>query len=97
MIDQKIFGNVLLAHIEVGQYLPDWRPDSDYSEGVSARKNLGRSVARTSHEIDYCTWLFGFPNQLFCSSSKVSDLNIDVNDNAFIIFEYSDNKKYQLI
>ena len=97
LIDQKIFGNVLLAHIEVGQYLPDWRPDSDYSEGVSARKNLGGGVLlELSHEIDYCTWLFGFPDQLFCSSSKVSDLKIDVNDNAFIIFEYSDNKKISI-
>ena len=30
-----------LAKIEVGQYLPDRRPGSDYSLGVSAKKHLG--------------------------------------------------------
>lgn len=93
LIEKKEFGEILLAKIEVGQYLPDWRPGSDYSLGVSAKKHLGGGVLRElSHELDYCAWLFGFPNQLFCSSSKVSNLNIDVNDNATIIFEYSDRK-----
>jgi predicted dehydrogenase len=86
-------GVVWTARVEVGQYLPDWRPNSDYRKGVSAQKALGGgALLELSHEIDYTTWLFGFPQRLFCSASKLSSLEIDVEDSAQLIFEYSDKK-----
>ena len=71
--------------------LPDWRPQSDYRKGVSAIKKLGGGVLlELSHEIDYATWLFGNPISLFCSSRKLSNLDLDVEDYANLIFEYGD-------
>jgi len=82
-------GEIRTANVQVGQYLPDWRPDSDYREGVSAQKKLGGgALLELSHELDYSTWLFGLPDQLLCSSGKVSDLDIDVEDSACVIMEY---------
>lgn len=93
LIDDGILGKIYTARVEVGQYLPDWRPSSDYRDGVSAQKKLGGgALLELSHEIDYATWLFGFPKFIQCSCSKLSDLEIDVEDSAHIIMEYSDKR-----
>lgn len=82
-------GEIRTANVQVGQYLPDWRPDSDYRKGVSAQKKLGGgALLELSHELDYSTWLFGLPDQILCSSGKVSDLDIDVEDSACVIMEF---------
>ncbi|BDW90347.1 Gfo/Idh/MocA family protein [Thalassospira tepidiphila] len=82
-------GRVLTAHVEVGQYLPDWRPETDYRLGVSAQKSLGGGcLLELSHELDYATWLFGLPDSVICSASKLSDLDIDVEDSAQVFLEY---------
>jgi len=42
----------------VGQYLPDWRPGTDYSKCYSASKAQGGGVLRDlSHELDYINWI----------------------------------------
>ena len=83
------YGTVRKAHVQVGQWLPDWRPDSDYRQGVSAQRKLGGgALLELSHELDYATWLFGMPDHVLCSASHVSDLEIDVEDNAQVILEY---------
>lgn len=85
-------GSIYTANIEVGQYLPDWRPGSDYRQGASAQKVLGGgALLELSHEIDYATWFFGFPDKVFCSSRKLSDLDIDVEDSACVIMDYKKN------
>ena len=89
IIDSEYLGKTYLASIYTGQYLPDWRPNDDYKKGVSANKELGGGVLlELSHEIDYAQWLFGKPASIYSSHSKFSDLELDVEDNANIIFEY---------
>ncbi|VVE49524.1 Putative oxidoreductase YteT [Pandoraea aquatica] len=83
-------GRVLSVSAEVGQYLPDWRPGSDYRKQVSAQNALGGGVLRElSHEIDYLVWIFGRPDSVFCIANRVSDLEIDVEDvvDAFLIHD----------
>lgn len=89
ILNEGIIGEVYTARIEVGQYLPDWRPESDYRQGVSAQEKLGGgALLELSHEIDYATWLFGWPRSLQCSRAKLSNLEIDVEDSAHLIMEY---------
>ena len=84
-----VVGQVHTARVEVGQYLPDWRPASDYREGVSGQDKLGGgALLELSHEIDYATWLFGWPDTLQCSRSRLSALKIDVEDSAHLLLEY---------
>jgi len=80
-ISSGVIGSLYFAEIEVGQYLPSWRPSSDYRESYSARKEQGGGAALDlSHEIDYMRYLFGDPVSWKIMKSKVSDLEIDSED-----------------
>ena len=55
-----VIGKVLSVRCEIGQYLPSWRPGSDYRQAVSASRALGGgALLELSHEIDYLRWIFG--------------------------------------
>ncbi|WOK35104.1 Gfo/Idh/MocA family oxidoreductase [Sphingomonas sp. C3-2] len=83
-------GDVLSVRAEVGQYLPDWRPGSDYRQNVSAQRSLGGgALLELSHEIDYIYWLFGMPERVTCRGGRLSDLDIDVEDCVELCLEYS--------
>ena len=89
IVKKRKYGSVLHANISAGQYLPYWRTNKKYQYGVSAQKKLGGGVLlELSHEIDYAKWIFGKPNKVFCVAKKISNLKINVEDIASIIFEY---------
>lgn len=80
-------GQVLSINSEVGQYLPSWRPNSDYRSSVSAKSELGGGVLlELSHELDYLRWIFGDINWMSAWLGKKSDLEIDVEDSAMLQF-----------
>lgn len=86
LLDAGKIGRILSARLEVGQYLPDWRPDLDYRRSVSARRDLGGgALLELSHELDYCRWLLGSPTHCFATVSKLSDLDMDVEDTAELL------------
>lgn len=92
IVQERTYGAVYTASIEVGQYLPNWRPNSDYRNGVSGQRDLGGGcLLELSHEIDYCLFLFGMPTDLFCNSGHFSNLEIDVEDNAQIMLGYDES------
>jgi predicted dehydrogenase len=83
-------GRVLAIRAEVGQYLPDWRPGSDYRASVSARSDLGGGVAlELSHELDYVRWICGPVATVSAEAGKLSDLDLDVEDTMEIILRFS--------
>lgn len=83
-------GNVLSVRCEIGQYLPTWRPDSDYRDTVSARSDLGGGVLlELSHELDYLRWVFGEIASVNARLSRQSALQIDVEDTAHIIIGFA--------
>jgi len=82
-------GQVFGARAEVGQYLPDWRPDRDYRQAVSAQRALGGgALLELSHEFDYLFWLFGHPFRVTARGGHYSPLEIDVEDMVEVILEY---------
>jgi len=83
-------GKILSLRAEVGQYLPDWRPGSDYRNSVSARKALGGgAVFELSHELDYVRWFLGEVRSVTSHVDRVSNLAIDVEDTADIILTFA--------
>jgi predicted dehydrogenase len=92
IIRSNKIGKIYTVNIIAGQSLLKWRKNINYKNSVSAQKKLGGGVLlELSHEIDYCNWIFGSFNRLFCRNSKISDLKVDVEDNAQILI-FSKNK-----
>ena len=88
IIDARVYGNVLKANLYVGEYLPFWHPYEDYRKRYAARDDLGGGSLRTfSHEIDLGQYWFGNYDKIFAKVSKISDLEIDVDDNTDIFAE----------
>jgi len=83
-------GKVLSVIAEVGQYLPDWRPDTAYTQNVSAQARLGGGVVlELSHELDYARWLMGEVQAVSAQVGKLSDLTMDVEDSADIHLRFA--------
>jgi len=87
-IDSGTYGRVLKADLYAGHWLPHWHRYEDYRAGYAARKDLGGGVLRTlSHEVDLGQYLFGPYIHVLGRVSRVSALEIDVDDNAEVIAE----------
>lgn len=90
-------GAVHAVRCEIGQYLPGWRPDADYSTAVSAQKALGGGVLlELSHELDLLRWVFGEVDWLSAWIGRQSALEIDVEDSAMIQIGFASGAVAQL-
>lgn len=90
LVNENVIGQVLSVRCEVGQYLPSWRPDADYRQSVSARRELGGGVLlELSHELDYLRWIFGDVDWVKATLSRQSYLAIDVEDTAHLTLGFA--------
>jgi predicted dehydrogenase len=87
MDSEKMVINEL--NVYCGSFLPDWRNVKDFRTSYSANVNMGGGVhLDLFHELDYTTWIFGFPNKSNVVLRNVSTLNINAFDYANYILEY---------
>jgi predicted dehydrogenase len=98
LVKDNALGKVFSVRAEVGQYLPDWRPNFDYRNSVSAKKSLGGgAILELCHEIDYLIWIFGGIDWVNAFASRQSNLQIDVEDTAYTMLGFErDKQNYQL-
>jgi predicted dehydrogenase len=79
-------GQLSSANFYVGQYLPTWRPDTDYRRSSSAQDISGGGVLRDlSHELDLAQNLFGDWQRLTAFGGKFSELEITTDDTFSIL------------
>ncbi len=85
--EKKVFS----ARAICSTYLPNWRPGVDYRTVYSAHQNMGGGVSiDLIHEWDYISWLFGMPISVKRVYGQYSNLEIDSDDLALYLGEYSD-------
>ena len=85
------FNKILSMRVMSASYLPDWRPNSNYRESYSAKKELGGGVSiDLIHEWDYITYLMGEPLKVDSMIKKISPLEINSDDIAVYIADYGD-------
>ena len=79
---------ILNARFAVGQYLPDWRPGTDYTKSYSASRAKGGGVLRDlSHELDMARFLLGDWKRATAMGGHYSDLKIDSDDQFAVLME----------
>ena len=81
---KKVFSVTLNS----SSFLPEWRKGRNYRNIYSSKKNMGGGVLLDlSHELDYFQFLFGklkIKNNKICKISKISNLDINVEDNILM-------------
>lgn len=83
------YGKALSARAIFAQYLPYWRPGTDYRKGYTGKKKYGGGIIlEASHELDYACWLLGRPKKVACLARRVSWLEVDTEDNADVLLEF---------
>lgn len=88
-LSERRIGRVLHLKAEVGSYLPDWRPGTDYRDNVSARAELGGGVLlELSHEIDYLCWLAGAVRTVTATMGGSGELEMDAEDHADLLLAF---------
>ena len=92
-IRSESIGRIQSVHAEVGQFLPSWRPGTDYRKTVSANAELGGGVLlELSHEIDYLRWIFGEISWVSAWTGRVGELEINVEDSATLILGFHESE-----
>ena len=78
-------------------YLPKWHAYADYRKEYTARKDLGGGVIRTlSHEIDLAMHWLGKPNKTVGIVDKLSPLDINVDDIAFLSMKMNNGARVNM-
>ena len=97
LIDSGSLGRILWLSAEAGQYLPDWRPWQNYRDSYTARQALGGGIILDgSHELDYICWLLGRPTEVACRAEHLSNLQVDVEDSAWIYLSFPGRRRADL-
>jgi len=75
-------GKLSSLRVWFGSWLPDWRPQVDYRQTYSARRELGGGILDDAiHELDILIWLLGADLDVVGSVvDTVGPLDIDVED-----------------
>ena len=89
LLTEGAVGRPYLARVSVGQYLPDWRPHTDYRLSYSAKADQGGGVLLDLvHELDYLYWYFGKVKEVTAFLDNVSDLRIESEDIAQLMLRF---------
>lgn len=92
ILEEGRTGQLLHARVECGSYLPDWRPQQDYHESVSASAELGGGVLlELSHELDHIRWILGNITSLYAHLQNSGTLGIEVEESADLILINEDD------
>lgn len=83
MLQAGAVGKLARAAIQVGQWLPDWRPDQDYRQTYSAHAQQGGGVVLDLiHEVDQVRWLLGEFDHVAAMAGHLSCLELNAEDTA---------------
>ena len=89
LLQEGSIGRVLHVRCTMSAHLEDWHPWEPYQEFfMSSRALGGGALLDESHWIDLVIWLFGRPARVFATIDRLSDLDIDTDDNVDLLLDY---------
>lgn len=94
LLESGRIGRILHVQFYMSAHLADWHPWEPYQEFFMASKEQGGgALLDESHWIDLMLWYFGKPESVYGQVEKISDLEIETDDNVDIIAKYPDGKR----
>jgi len=94
ILTEGSLGWTLSGRAHWGEYLPGWHPWEDYRASYAARMDLGGGVTNTlSHPFDYLRWMLGEVVYVSAALGKLSDLELDVEDNTDALLEFANGAR----
>jgi predicted dehydrogenase len=90
LLNQRVIGKVHHVQFHMSAHLADWHPWERYQDFFMSSVSLGGgALLDESHWIDLMLWLFGMPEQVSGRVEKISDLEIETDDNVDALAIYS--------
>lgn len=77
----------------VGQYLPDWHPWENYKDFFVGDKRTNGCREIFAIELPWLTDVFGTITKVDVIKNKISDLNLDYNDNYLVMIQHDTGHK----
>jgi predicted dehydrogenase len=97
LIDQQAVGKLRYVKFTMAAHLADWHPSDRYQDFFMASSELGGgALLDESHWLDLMLWFFGMPQKLFARIDKISDLEIDSDDNVDVMVAFENNLRVNL-
>jgi len=87
ILNEGSLGKPLAFTHHTGQYLPDWHPWENYREFYVAKKETGACREIVAYDLVWLTYIFGEISKVSGIRSKVSNLEIDIDDIYNILIE----------
>ncbi len=82
----ECLGQIHQVRIECSSFLPEWRPGTAYKRSYSAKAGQGGVLRDLAHEIDYATWIFGYPEEVLGVLSNSGYLGIEAEESADLLW-----------
>ena len=74
---------ILSVTFTMSAHLADWHPWERYQDFFMSNAAMGGgALLDESHWLDLMLWFFGMPDRLFAKIEKLSDLEIETDDNV---------------
>ena len=97
LLESRAVGQLRHAEFVMSAHLADWHPWEDYrSWFMASRSQGGGALLDESHWIDLMLWFFGTPRNVFARIEKISDLEIETDDNVDMMVSYEDGLRVLL-
>ena len=97
LLDGNEIGKLRHVQFHMSAHLADWHPWEPYQAFFMASSAQGGgALLDESHWIDLMVWLFGKPQQLIGRVEKISDLEIDADDNVDVLALFSNGLRVSL-
>ncbi len=88
-----------LRHVRfvLSAHLADWHPWERYQDFfMASAEQGGGALLDESHWVDMALWFFGMPEAVLARVERISDLEIDSDDNVDMLLVYADGLRVSL-
>jgi predicted dehydrogenase len=97
LVGGQAVGELKFVKFTMAAHLADWHPWERYQDFFMASKTMGGgAILDESHWLDLMLWFFGNPEKLFAKIDKISDLEIETDDNVDMLVLYDSGMRVSL-